>query len=215
MKKLINILFLVFFTTQILHAQRIEQVFVQMPDVLNPVISRQQRVELLEFFKAEMGDSIRNRFGTQTRLLKLDAENNHIVLQNTDISTIEIKLIPHRNDTIIGFIRTVCSQICQSSISFFNLRWQPRVDISFTFPQAVDWIIPEQLAESNLNSRQVQNILQTGFISLAFDGATNQIIATNNSLQFLDQTNQELIAPLMNNVTLMYRLGNNRRWERN
>ena len=206
--------FLALFATQMLYAQRIEHFYTQMPDVLNPVMSRLQRIELLENFKAGTSDSIQNRFGTQTRMRKFDAENNHIVLQNTEISTFEMKLIPLRNDTIIGIIRTVCSPICRSSIEFFSLQWQPRTDITFTFPQAQDWINEERLNESALNARHTRYALQTSFISLAFNAETSEIRATNNSLQFLDQAQQELLAPIMNDAVFIYRLGDNRQWER-
>jgi len=197
-----------------LQAQRIEHFFVQMPDVLNPILSRNQRMELLEFYKAEMSDSITNRFGTQSRLLFLDAENNHLLIQNTEISTIELKLIPHRNDTIITIIRTVCSAICQSSIDFFNMQWQPRTDVFFDFPVATDWIIKEQVEASSFDMQILKNSLKTSFISLSFMQGTNNIIATNHSLLFLDYSAQQQVSPLLCNEDLIFQLANNRKWER-
>jgi hypothetical protein len=214
LKQIINIVVIAFLAMQTLHAQRIERFYTQMPEVLNPVISRQQRVELLEYFKADMGDSIQNRFRTQTRILKLDAENNHIVVQNTEISSFEMKLIPVKSDTIIGIIRTVCSPICQSTIEFYNLQWQRRTDITFTFPQAVDWINEERLTESSLNVQNVRNALNTSFISLNFDAETNEIIATNHSIQFLDQARQEQFTPIINNDTVFIYQLENKKWQR-
>ena len=214
MKKTFKILLVVVFATQILQAQRIEQIYIQMPEVLNPVISRQQRFELLEYYKANMGDSIQNRFGTQTRILKLDAENNHIIVQNTDISRFEIKLIPHRNDTIIGIIRTVCVPICQSSIEFFSMNWQRRTDITFVFPQAKEWINEEKVRKLSLHAQNVRNALSTSFVSLTFNSETSEIHATNHSIAFLDQAQQEELAPVMNDAAFIFRLKNNRKWTR-
>ena len=207
--KIFNTIAILLFAMQPLQSQNIERHFVEMPNVLNPIVNRQQRFELLEFFKAEMGDSITNRFGTQTRMLVLDTLNNHILVQNTEISTFEMKMIVERNDTIIGIIRTVCAPICQSTIDFYNTRWEKRNDITVTFPEAVDWINKEKLSESALNPENVRNALSTSFISLSFfipspNSRIYEINATNNSLEFLDEKERKLLVPLMNDGVLIY-----------
>jgi len=203
--KVLSIIAIVLFAMQPLQSQNIEHFYVGMPNVLNPILTQQQRFELLEFFKADMGDSITNRFGTQTRILALDTLNNHILTQNTDISTFEMKMIVANADTIIGIIRTVCAPICQSTIEFYNTRWKKRENIQFTFPEAAEWINAEKLKESGFNPENVRNALNTSFISLSFNPETSEIRATNNSLEFLDEREREKITPLMNEDAFVYR----------
>lgn len=209
--KVLSVIAILLFAIQSPQSRNIEHFFITMPNIVNPILTQQQRFELLEFFKADMGDSITNRFGTQTRILVLDTLNNHILVQNTDISTFEMLTVISETDTIISIIRTVCAPICQSNIEFFDTRWEKRSDITFTFPEAVDWINAEKLENSSLSFANVRNALNTSFISLSFfipspyhKSQIYEINATNNSLEFLDEKERKLLAPLMNDGVLIY-----------
>ena len=193
-------------TTTSLLSQSISQYYTAMPDILNPVLSKKQRWELLEYYKAEMGDSIENRFGNQSHIVSLDTINNHILVQNTGISTFEMMLFENGGDTLIGIIKTVCAPICQSSIDFYNPQWQKRPDIKFNFPKANDWVCIEKLNEAGLTQENVRNALNTSFISLAFKRETNEITAKNNSLEFLDKENREKLAAVVDEKDFVYQL---------
>ena len=94
--------------TQGVFAQTVEKWYVNMPDGLNPTLSKQNRLELLEYYKAGQGDSVTNRYGNQARLLAYDSISQSIVVKNTIIaknnsmefiSEIDRKLIlPFMND---------------------------------------------------------------------------------------------------------------------
>lgn len=189
-------------------AQKIDHYYVEMPDMLNPVISKQQRMELLEYFKADMGDSIENRFNKQTRIFSLDTINNHILVQNTDVSTFEMKLLESNNDTIIGIIKTICAPICRSTVDFYNLNWQKRPDIAFKYPKTTDWIAADKIDESEYEN--IRNILNADFISLSFDSISNNIIAKNNTLEFLDAKDKEQLTPIIKNIDFIYQYESNK-----
>lgn len=209
MKKIIlTISATLFLAINFLSAQKIDQYYVAMPDVLNPVIGKQQRLELLEYFKAEMGDSIENRFGNQTHVLSLDTLNNHILVQNTDVSTFEMMLFENAGDTIIGIIKTVCAPICQSTIEFYNQQWQKRSDMPFTFPKASEWINADKLKEAGRNDKELRNMLSTSFVSLTFNNKTKEIVAKNNSLEFLEKEQREELTPMLNDTNFVYQYKN-------
>ncbi len=152
-----------------LHSQKIDHFYVEMPEILNPVINKKQRLELLEYFKAGMGDSIENRFGKQTYLADMDTIHNHILVKNTDISLFEMKMIQSGNDTIIGLIQTVCTPICQSVINFYDTRWNKYPGITFNFPEAKEWIDKDKVQNPELTIVDINNLFGTSFISLSFD----------------------------------------------
>ena len=196
---------------QSLSARNIEKYYVNMPDALNPTLSKQNRLELLEYHKAKQGDSIANRFGNKAYLVSFDTINQRIVVKNTVSSTFEMKVM-NLNDTIqtIAIIRTVCSPICQSSIEFYDTAWTP-VSLRFTMPKAIDWLNEKSFDGQNIDRQWVQNVLESCFISLSFDPVKPEIIAKNNSLEFVNEIDRKLIATILFDKTLKFRF-EGRKW---
>jgi len=110
-----NIILLIGFALigQLSYSQTIENLYVNMPDFLNPTLSKQNRFELLEYHKAHLSDSTTNRFENQTSLVLMDTVNEHIVVKNTAVSSFDMKLLTLEDSTlVIGIIRTVCAPVC-------------------------------------------------------------------------------------------------------
>lgn len=179
----INILFVPFF----INAQQISKFYISMPEILDPVLSQKQRYELLEYAKSGLGDKVSNKFNQQTIITQLDTINNYIQVKNTESSTFEMFLFENNSETVIGVIKTVCSPICQSHINFYNTNWQKH-PIDLKMPSATDWLT------SNINDfekNNLYNILSVSFISLQYDPISKNIIAQNNSLEYLDTQEKE------------------------
>ena len=191
---------------QVISAQTVDKYYVNMPDELNPTLSKQNRLELIEYHKAGRGDSIANRFGNQVFLLSLDTLNNHLLVKNTASSTFEMKVL-RLNDTsqLIGIIRTVCGSICQSSVEFYDTAWH-QIPLQFTMPKAVNWLNMASLSTATIDQQWVTNVLGTSFISLSFDKTKQQITAKNNSLEFLSEIDRNIISPFVINKLLIYNL---------
>lgn len=189
-----------------LSAQKVDKFYVNMPDALNPTLSKQNRLELLEYHKAGSGDSITNRFGNLTNLISLDTLNNHLVIKNTESSTFEMKVL-NLNDSIksIGIIRTVCGSICHSSVEFYDTAWN-LISLQFIMPKAVDWLNEETYSKATIDKMWVENALETNFISLSFDKVQQILIAKNNSLDFLSEIDRKIILPFVIDKVLIYRL---------
>lgn len=189
-----------------LTAQTIQKYYVNMPDGLNPTLSRQNRMELLEYHKAKRGDSITNRFGNMAYLIGLDSLENYLMVKNPGNSTFEMKVITiHDSIPSIAIIRTVCAPICQSSVEFYDTAWHP-IPLQFTMPKAIDWLNEESYSSSGIDKEWVRNVLATSFITLSFDKTKQKIEATNNSLEFLSEIDKKVISTFINNKVLRYTL---------
>ncbi|MEI7502761.1 MAG: DUF3256 family protein [Paludibacter sp.] len=191
---------------QVLSAQTVDKYYVNMPDEQNPTLSKQNRLELIEYHKAGKGDSIANRFGNQAILLSLDTLNNRLAVKNTPSSTFEMKMLS-MNDSIqtIGIIRTVCGSICQSSVEFYDTVWH-QIPLQFTMPKAVNWLNEVSLSTASVDQQWVRNVLGTSFVSLSFDTTKQQITAKNNSLEFLSESDRKIISPFVIDKLLNYKL---------
>lgn len=197
--------------TQSVFAQTVEKWFVNMPDGLNPTLSKQNRLELLEYYKAGQGDSVTNRYGNQARLVAFDSINQCVVVKNTSSTMFEMKMFNlEDSSTIIGLISTVCAPVCQSYIQFYDTAWNS-MPIQFTMPKAIEWLNKDSLETKNLDKQWVGNALENSFITLTFDAANNTIIAQNNSLKFMTEIDRKLFQPLMTEKPFVYKL-NGRTW---
>jgi len=187
-------------------AQNIGNYYVNMPDRLNPTLSKQNRLELLEYYKAGQTDSITNRYGNHVRLLSVDTLNQMLVVKNTPISTFEMKVFKLNNESLaIGIIRTACGTICQSSIEFYDTAWN-QVPLKFTMPKAIDWVNKDSLAAKNVDRQWVENVLENSFISLSFVADAKQIKVKNNSQEFMSAADRKIISPILKEKTLFYEL---------
>ena len=191
---------------QVLSAQTVDKYYVNMPDELNPTLSKQNRLELIEYHKAGRGDSIANRFGNEVFLLSLDTMNNCMAVKNTVSSTFEMKVMKLNETTqSIGIIRTVCGSICQSSVEFYDTAWH-QIPLQFIMPKSVNWLNEASLSTATVDQQWVRNVLRTSFISLSFDTNKQQITAKNNSLEFLSESDRKIISPFVIDKLLIYKL---------
>lgn len=214
MKQLLNKKLLLLFLLLLgvaLHSQNIENIYIHMPDRLNPTTTAKIRMEMLEYHKAGQGDTIQNRFGGKTILQVFDTLNSRIVVKNTATSTFEMKLMKIEDNLAIGVIRSVCGSICQSLTEFYDTAWT-KIPVQFTMPKAIEWLDKNKLdSVVGLDKDWVQKALENNFVSLRFDAATTSIIATNNSADFLSEADRKIIQPLLRNNEIVYQL-EGRRW---
>jgi len=205
------IIFGLLLINQLLSSQNIEDIYVNMPDTLNPTLSRQNRLELIEYHKAHQSDSIANKIGNEAYLMSLDTLNERIVVKNTQSSTFEMKILQLEDSSkIIGIIRTVCAPVCMSSIEFYDLLWK-WVVIPFQMPKSIEWLEEKNIPSDKIDVQWVKNVLDVSFISLSFSADSQVVIAKNNTLDFLSEADRKIIAPYVNAKPFQFKLIN-RAW---
>lgn len=201
------ILCLILLSSITLFSQTIEKCYVGMPDVLNPVMSKKNRIELLEYHKAGQSDSVENKFGSQAYLQVYDTLNNRIVVKNTANSKFEMKVLKFENMLpVIGCINTVSGPISQSSIAFYDTAWN-RIPLQFIMPKAYDWVNEAKLEKTELDRVWVRSVLENSFVGLTFESSdSSRILAQNHSVEFLSESDKKLLMPVLNDSSLVYYL---------
>ena len=194
------------FICESVFSQSIEELYVKMPDTLNPTLSSQNRLELLEYHKAHQSDSTLNRFGNQAHLILMDTLNEHIVIKNTATSTFDMK-INYTNDSVpyIGIIRTVCAPICMSIVEFYDTNWTV-IPLQFMMPKTIEWLDYKNINSDIIDSGLLKKSLTISFISLSFANENNVITATNNISELLSIEDRKIIKPFLFNKTFTYKL---------
>jgi len=197
--------------SQCLAGQTIAKWYVNMPDILNPTMTKQNRMELLEYHKAGQGDSIANRFGHQAFLLSVDTIQQHMVVKNTAISTFEMKIFKQDSTMAIAIIRTVCAPVCLSTVEFYDTAWHS-IPLTFTMPKAIEWLDLKSIPAAMLDTVWVKHLLEMSFITLTYSDKNQAIVAKNNTLDFLSEQDRKVIAPFMSNKDILYKL-KGRSWQ--
>ena len=189
---------LLIFLSSITYALNVENCFSTMPNALLPVLTQQQRIELLEYYKAELGDSIENRFGNQSCIQFFDTTTQHLKVQTTESSTFELFILQPDTLTqpIIGIIRTICAPICHSSVAFYDSAWHT-IPTPFDIPKAAEWINASALTENEDAKSLIQPFLSINFISLQFDAKNSTLVAFNNNLDFLTTEERKQVQPFI------------------
>ncbi len=194
-------------------SQTIVKCYENMPDILNPTLTKQNRLELVEYFKAKQVDSVANRFDHQVHLLKLDTVNQRILVKNTRTSTFDMKLIKQADSTIvIGIIRTVCAPVCLSSIEFYDTSWN-LIPVRFNMPKSIEWLDVNNIPTDKIDLQWAKNLMGVSFISLSFSEKDQTIIARNNTLDFLSNEDRKVISPYVSDKTITFEL-KGQQWQR-
>lgn len=202
MKKTIKLILsaTVFFALCV-NAQEIEKLYINMPDGLSPSVSKQQRLELIEYYKAgQQADSIKNKYGKTSKIILFENEKNHLKVQTSATSTSELFLYTEESsgDSIIGLIRTVCLPICYSYVSFFDNNWQA-IDRNIEIPRSADWIKTDCKNSNEVETKMVADkISNISFVSLSYDTANQALKATNNTPEYLPEEEKMLFQDCLN-----------------
>ena len=132
-------------------AQDMEKIFESMPDQFIPQLESAWRKDLVDLHKNGKEAKLKNTMNGFSELKQLT--NDYLLLQATDRSTIEMKLLPLLNNThVICMVTTLYGPVPDSRIDFFTTDWQS-LDVSELFtPVSKDWFIKEEV---DLNSPAV------------------------------------------------------------
>lgn len=200
------IIFCLLIFSQLIFSQSLEKMFVNMPDVLNPTLSRQNRLELLEFYKIHQGDSITNRFGNQAHVLLLDTIQKRLLIKNTANSKFDMKVNVLKDTTgYIGVIKTISAPVSNSYIEFYDFKWN-KLAMKFFLPKSTDWLDMQKVKSENIDTAWVRKNLELSFIELSFTNEPNTITASIQTLNFISEADRNVIKPFLSDKPIRYRL---------
>lgn len=95
-----------------------------MPDSVLPLLTKNNRLDFIDFYDARMEAVVTNRVDGKSRLDTLTADFAHI--SYTRSASVAMKLLPVNDTTdIFCMVTTVRASVADSRIAFFDAEWQP------------------------------------------------------------------------------------------
>ena len=93
-------------------------VFAEAPDSIFPLMTRNNRLDCIDFAENGMAARVRNKLDDWTELKMLTAD--YLLLQVSDRSTIQMKLL---TDSTVCLVHTCCGPAEDSHVAFYDNNW--------------------------------------------------------------------------------------------
>jgi hypothetical protein len=120
-----------------------KEIFKQLPDSLTEELSRDNRLDLTDYWESRMKASVKNNFGEYSSLLKLGKD--YVKLQLSERSEVEFKLLTQGTDTTLCAVRTYFAPQPESTVELYDLKGYKKKNPNL-IPKLklTDFVLPEK-----------------------------------------------------------------------
>ena len=174
------------------HAFTAADAFVKAPTGVMPLIEASTRLDMIDYFNAGSDRASRNALYGNSRITAMTPE--HIVIEATAASTVEIVALPAAGDTILAMIHTVATPVPDSKVTLYTSDWKPLPANHFVAPDLEQWMAPDA---GRSGRDEVEARLPFMLVSCAYDPESKTFVFTNRSAEFLTEEVYEPIKPLL------------------
>lgn len=183
-------------------AQDMRTLLVAMPDSILPLLTKNNRMDCVDFVDSKMKAEVKNRLDKVSELKVLTKD--YLLLQMTSQSTVEIKLLSVNDSAkVVCVVRTVCAPVCDSVVEFYDISWKrlktadyiacPLVDSFFRNPAQTD--LPYQLLREKADVDLIKASLSVERAVIRFEYTTPD---------YLSEDDREKIRPYLRKDPLVY-----------
>ena len=136
MKNIISIIIFAFSVTLSAQEVKMRDVFAQAPDSIFPLLTKNNKLDCIDFIENNMKARVKNKFDTYSELTALT--DNYLCIQISEKSSAEMKIV---NDSLLCLVRTYYGPGADSQVFFYNMTWQP-VEYNLERPKADNFFQP-------------------------------------------------------------------------
>ena len=180
-------------------AQKMEECFIRMPDDLVFQLEEAWRKDLVDLYKSGKPAALENTMQGMSVLIKLS--DNYLLLQSTESSTVELKLLSLINNThIICMIETVYAPIADSRISFYSTGWQQLPSDNIFIPVDESWFWKE-----HASSQEYLPQSEVFLLKYSLSDENEILTAEYMTPLFLDDENQQQMNPFLKSEPKTYK----------
>ena len=177
-----------------MQAQDMRTLFLNAPDGIFPLLSSNDRADMVDFYEAGMTAKVTNRLDGVSVLEKLTTD--YLSLATTASSTMDIKLLPVQGDTVICVVKTVKAEAADSRICFYDKLWN-LLDVGafFGLPAISEFFISP--------TDEYMDMCDIYLVSLTLSAADNSLVAEYTMPAYMSVDDAGKVRPLLRK--LVYR----------
>ena len=171
MKRKLYVLILLVTITMATSARTpMRQWFASMPDSVMPLLTKNDRLDFVDFMDCKMPAVVTNRLEGKSEMKVLT--NDYLYIEYTKSSSVEMKLLPVTDTTdVLCMVTTVKATVDDSHVAFFSEGWVPLSASTFlTTPQMQDFFTEERSDSAMMAYKKIDVFFKT--YALSADEAT-------------------------------------------
>ena len=187
-------------------AQKMENYFIQMPDYLIAQLEEAWRKDLVDLYKSGKPAALENTMLGKSTLLMLT--DHYLLLQSTERSTVELKLLPLINNTyILCMVETIYAPVADSRVSFYTTDWQRLPADDIFKPVSKDWFW-----KKDADPIRIEVILQSEICLMKYHLSDKEETLTAEYMTpfNLDVESQQIVKPLLKDEPKTFQWKNGR-----
>lgn len=162
--------------------------FTSAPQRIFPLLDTNTRLDMIDYFKANMTNESQNNLGGYSRITRLDPGMIEVKMSNA--SDVQFFLLDGKKGPMTGIVTTVSMPARDSRLAIYDSDWR-QCDNLFKAPALRDWMTdPSRQAE-------VEMVVPFMVTEYKYNPAEKTLTLSNNLKTFLSDDIYEMVSPLM------------------
>lgn len=184
-------------------AQDMKALFIAMPDQYIPQLESAWRKDLVDLYESGKEARLKNTMNGYSQLMKLTGD--YMLLQTTERSTVEMKMLPLVNNThIICMVTTIDAPISDSRIDFYTTGWEPLAASDLISPVSADWFIKEEADRTSDTYKDAMARLDMDLITYRLNPENQTLEASYTTPLYLTKAERAKITPFLKDSPKVY-----------
>ena len=185
------------------NSQNMDALFELMPDQYIPQLENAWRKDLVDLYNSGKEAKLKNTMNGFSSLVKLT--DNYMLLQVTERSTVEMKLLPLINNTnVICMVTTVNGPVADSQIRFFSPEWKLLNTSDLITLVNADWFLKEGIDKSDLSYMEVSSHIDMYLRKMTLSPDNLTLTLEYTTPQYLDKETRKKLEPFLKSEPKVY-----------
>jgi len=178
--------------------QTMRAVFSNMPDSIIPVLTKNNRLDCIDFFDSHMKAVVKNRFSQESEMETLTKD--YLSFKTSTSGSFEMKLLPVNDSTqIFCLVKHFYGPACDSEISFYNFSWQKLPSSHYiSLPDMNDFLVSDSTRTSDMSAIDMK------LYQINLDSLSSDLKISFSSLNYLSKENAVLLTPSFGKNFILY-----------
>lgn len=182
-------------------AQNMESIIASMPDDIMPVMTKNDRLDCIDFYKSKMPSKAHNRFGGKCSIDSLTADYASIV--PTGSSRVEMRRYSYGNASLVVVAYTYAAPAKETELDMYMSDWSAFPDKGkITMPKKSDLVSEVVKGLSPDSAHKLKALLSETMMCVSIDAASGTL-TSSLSFEGLSEENSSALKPY-SDVRLRY-----------